>query len=73
MYQVTLKPACSGTEYSSSKANYTKELDVFTMYGHGGHLGHAALTIYKLSFPLSKEAPAKFGINWPRGFREIDV
>ena len=25
------------------------------MYGHGGHLGH----LYKLSFPLAKDAPHK--------------
>ena len=28
-------------------------LKVFTIYEHGGHLEH----LYKLSFPLSKEAP----------------
>ena len=35
-------------------------LRVFTIYGHGGHLGHVTWTIYnKLSFPLPKEAPHK--------------
>ena len=35
---------------------------VFTIYGHGGHLGHMTWTIdnnYGLSFPLPKEAPHK--------------
>ena len=43
-------------------------LKVFTIYGLGGHLGHATLTIYttlgspfpyQLRFPLPKEAPHK--------------
>ena len=28
-------------------------LKVFAIYSHGGHLGH----LYKLSFPLPKDAP----------------
>ena len=32
---------------------------VFTIYGHGGHLGHVKDHLYKLSFPLPKEAPHK--------------
>ena len=32
-------------------------LRFFTIYGHGSHLGH--LPLYKLSFPLPKEAPHK--------------
>ena len=31
--------------------------DFFTIYGHGGRLGHVTLTVYKLSFPLLKETP----------------
>ena len=32
---------------------------VFTIYGHGGHLGHVTRTIHIncLSFPIPKEAP----------------
>ena len=26
--------------------------------------------LYKLLFPLPKEAPMKFGFDWPSGFRE---
>ena len=29
--------------------------------------------LYKLSFPLPKEAPIKFGFDWPCGFRGEDV
>ena len=35
-------------------------LQIFTIYGRGGHLGHVTMTIYKkkkLLFPLLKEAP----------------
>ena len=32
-------------------------MKVFTIYGHGSHLGHVTLTIYIDSFPLHKEAP----------------
>ena len=35
-------------------------LKVFTIYGHGGHLGHVTWTIYtNFLFPLPKEAPHK--------------
>ena len=29
--------------------------------------------LYKFSFPLPKEAPHKFGFDWPSGFRGEDV
>ena len=29
--------------------------------------------LYKLSFPLAKEAHIKFGFDWPSGFRGEDV
>ena len=29
----------------------------FTIYGHGGHLGRDLYHLYKLSFPLAKDAP----------------
>ena len=28
---------------------------------------------YKLSFPDPKEAPLKFGFDWPKSFREKDL
>ena len=47
---------------------------VFTIYGHGGHLGHAA---NKLSFPLPKEAPHKIWLwlakrFWRRSLSIVD-
>ena len=43
---------------------------VFTIYGHGGHLGHVTCTIYIKFFPTSQRIHMKFGIDWPIGFRE---
>ena len=49
-------------------------LKVFTIYGHGGHLGHVTCTIY-INFlsHFPRRIHMKFGINWPVGFREEDV
>ena len=43
----------------------------FTIYGHGGHLGHVTWTI-KINFrsPLPRRLQMKFGIDWPSGYRE---
>ena len=49
-------------------------LKVFTIYGHGGHLGHVTCTIYiNHPSPFPRRLPRKFGIDWPSGFREEDV
>ena len=43
----------------------------FTIYGHGGHLGHVTCTIYihfLSHFP--RRIHMKFGIDWPIGFRD---
>ena len=40
-------------------------------------MGMAAILVldrlYKLSFPLPKDAPQKFGFDWPSGFRGEDL
>ena len=43
---------------------------VFTIYGHGGHLGHVTWTIY-INFlsPFPRRLHIKFGFDWPSGFR----
>ena len=41
----------------------------FTIFGHGGHLGHVTWTIY-INFRSSLHM--KFGIDWPSGLREGD-
>ena len=47
---------------------------VFTIYGHGGHLGHVTLTIY-INFlsPFLRMLHMKFGFDWPNGFRGEDL
>ena len=44
-------------------------LKVFTIFGHGGHLGHVTWTIYiNFPSPFPMRLYRKFGIEWPRGF-----
>ena len=47
---------------------------VFTIYGHGGHLGHVTWTIY-ISFrsPFPMRLHIKFGFDLPSSFRGEDV
>ena len=49
-------------------------LMVFSIYSHGGHLGHVTLTIY-INFlsPFPRMLYMKFGFDWPSGFRGEDV
>ena len=52
-------------------------LKVFSIYSHGGHLGHVnltKLTIY-INFlsPFPRMLHMKFGFDWPCGFRGEDV
>ena len=45
-------------------------LKVFTIYGHGSHLGHVSWTIYiNFCSPFPKRLHMKFDIDWPSGFR----
>ena len=49
-------------------------LSFFTIYGHGGHLGHVTWTIYtKFPSPFPRRLHIKFGFDWPSGFRGEDV
>ena len=49
-------------------------LRVFTIYGHGGHLGHVTWTLY-INFlsPLPRVLHIKFGFDWPSGFKGEDI
>ena len=43
----------------------------FTIYGHGGHLGHETWFIYNhIDFPFLQMFPIKFDFDWPKGLRE---
>ena len=47
---------------------------VFTIYGHGGHLGHKTWTIYtNFCSPFPRRLHIKFGFDWPSGFRGEDL
>ena len=49
-------------------------LKVFTIYGHGGHLGHVTWTIYiNFRSPFQRMLHIKFGFDWQSGFRGEDV
>ena len=55
----------------SSVGEYFK---VFSIYGHGGHLGHVTWTIYiKVISPFTRRCHMRFGVDWPSAFREKDV
>ena len=46
-------------------------LTVFTIYSHGGHLGHVTSTFYiKFHPPYLTMLHIKYGFNWPICFRE---
>ena len=46
----------------------------FTIYRHGGHLGHVTWIIYiHIGYPFLLMLHIKFGFDWPRGFRGDDV
>ena len=43
----------------------------FSIYNHGGHFGHMALTIYvNFLSPFLRMLHMTFGFDWPNGFRE---
>ena len=49
-------------------------LKVFTIYGHGGHLGHVIWTIYiNFRSPFPRRLHIKFGFDWQSGFRGEDA
>ena len=46
----------------------------FSIYRHGGHLGHVTCTIYmNVLSHCPRRHHIKFGFDWPSGFREEDV
>ena len=49
-------------------------LRVFTIYGHGGHLGHVTKMPQSLfRSPYPRRLHIKFGFDWPSGFGEEDL
>ena len=49
-------------------------LRVFTIYGHGGHLGLVTqMPRIKFRSTYQRRLHIKFGFDWPSRFREEDV
>ena len=47
---------------------------VFTIYGHGDHLGHVTWTIYiNFRSPFPRRLHIKFGFDWSSDFRGEDI
>ena len=60
--------------WNRSTGSREEDLKVFTIIGHGGHLGHVTWTIYTdFSSPFLMMLRMKFGIDWTRGFRGEDL
>ena len=61
-------------EHRTSGSGEEDFLKVFTIYGHGSHLGHVTWTTYiHFPFPFPRMLHIKFGFDWPGGFRGEDV
>ena len=59
------RPSGSGEE---------KNLKVFAIYSHGGHLGRVTITIYiNFHSPFLRMFHTMFGFDWPNGLREEDL
>ena len=61
----------SFVEIGSQGSGEEDILRVFTIYGHGGHLGPVTWIIY--IHIGSHFLHIKFGFDWPSGFREKDL
>ena len=61
-------------DHRTSGSGKRRFLKVFTIYGHGGDLGHVTWTIYKnFCSPFPRRLHIKFGFDWPSGVRGEDV
>ena len=62
------------TKFHGNRPAGSGEDFFFTIYGHGGHLGHVTWTIYtNFRSPFPRRLHIKFGFDWPSGFRGEDV
>ena len=65
-----------GWGHISPGVNFFSEdfIRVFTIYGHGGHLGHVTWIIYiYIGYPFLFMLHMKFGFDWPSSFRGEEV
>ena len=57
-----------------STGSREEDFKVFTINGHGGHLGHVTWTIYtNFHTPIQRMLHMKFGFDWPSDFIGEDV
>ena len=62
--------SCKGSAPRHSRFWRRRFLKVFTIYGHGGHLGQRTVTILAIfCSPTLRRLHMKFEQNWPRGSR----
>ena len=62
---------CENRPSGSAEENFSR---VFTIYGHGGHLGHVTqMPRTNFRFPYPKRLHIKFGFDWPSGFGEENL
>ena len=67
-------PHAKFQDHRTSGSGEEDFLKVFTIYGHGGHLGIVTWTIYtKFCSPFPRRLHIKFSFDWPSGFRGEDV
>ena len=60
-----------GNQPAGSREDFCR---VFTINGHGGHLGHLTWTIYiNFGSPFPRRLHIKFGFAWPSGFGGEDL
>ena len=56
-------------DHTTSGTGEEDFVKVFTLYEHGGHLGHVTWTIYiNFRSPFPRKLNIKFGFDWPSGF-----
>ena len=62
---------CGNRPAGSGEEDFFK---VFTIYGHGCHLGNVTWTIYtNFRSPFPRRLHIKISFDWPSGFRGEDV
>ena len=65
------------TKFPGNRPAGSREEDflrVFTIYGHGDHLGHVTQMLgTNFCYPYQRRLHIKFGFDLPSGFRGEDV
>ena len=65
------------TKFHGNRSTGSREEDfwrVFTIYGHGSHLGHVtSIMSINCHFLVDESLHIKFGFDWPSGFWEKQV